>query len=93
MPETDTVRAFLTDRHIELARQIDSFAAREIEPLPEPADDSAARAQAVAKGLGELWHDVGKMYAAVNQLFGDVDGAAGVAASAAKSTSKEQEGE
>ncbi len=47
MPETDTVRAFLTDRHIELARQIDSFAAREIEPLPEPADDSAARAQAV----------------------------------------------
>ncbi len=30
------------------------------------------RTQAVAMGLGELWRDVGKMYAAVNQLFGDV---------------------
>ena len=30
------------------------------------------RAQAVAMGLGEVWHQVGEVYAEVNQLFGDI---------------------
>ncbi|TMQ50052.1 MAG: acyl-CoA dehydrogenase [Candidatus Eisenbacteria bacterium] len=40
------VRAFLDDRHVELAARIADFSAREIALLPEPADDGAGRAQA-----------------------------------------------
>lgn len=46
MPETTTVRAFLEDRHIELARRAAEFAEAEIATLPDPADDDACRAQA-----------------------------------------------
>jgi acyl-CoA dehydrogenase len=46
MPDLETVRAFLDDRHRELARRAGEFAAAEIAPLSEPADDEACRAQA-----------------------------------------------
>ena len=45
-PDPISVRAFLDDRHVELAARIADFSAREIAPLPEPADDGAGRAQA-----------------------------------------------
>ncbi|MEE8551271.1 MAG: acyl-CoA dehydrogenase family protein [Gemmatimonadota bacterium] len=54
MSDPKTVRAFLEDRHVELADRLAEFAAREIAPLPEPADDAAARVQAreIMKALG-----------------------------------------
>jgi len=45
-PDPIAVRAFLDDRHVELAARIADFSAREIALLPEPADDRAGRAQA-----------------------------------------------
>ena len=45
-PDPVAVRAFLEDRHVELAAGIAEFGAREIGTLAEPADDGAARAQA-----------------------------------------------
>ena len=45
-PDPAAVRAFLEDRHVELAAGIAEFGAREIGTLAEPADDGAARAQA-----------------------------------------------
>lgn len=54
-PDVRTVRAFLEDRHLALAEEVGAFAAREIAPLPEPADDAAARRQAreLLRALGE----------------------------------------
>jgi acyl-CoA dehydrogenase len=46
MPDVRAIRAFLEPRHLELAERIAEFARREIAPLPEPADDTAARQQA-----------------------------------------------
>ncbi|HUF77607.1 MAG TPA: acyl-CoA dehydrogenase family protein [Thermoanaerobaculia bacterium] len=46
MPETETVRAFLEPRHLELAREAGAFAERELAPLPQPLDDGAARVEA-----------------------------------------------
>src|SRR5881392_4101083 len=46
MPDSTVVSAFLTESHVALAGRITAYAAREIAPLPEPADDAAARAQA-----------------------------------------------
>jgi alkylation response protein AidB-like acyl-CoA dehydrogenase len=46
MPETETVRAFLEPRHLELAREAEAFAERELAPLPQPLDDGAARVEA-----------------------------------------------
>jgi alkylation response protein AidB-like acyl-CoA dehydrogenase len=46
MPDAGPVRAFLDDRHVDLARRAAEFAAREIAPLPDPPDDPAARLQA-----------------------------------------------
>jgi alkylation response protein AidB-like acyl-CoA dehydrogenase len=46
MPDAGPVRAFLDDRHVDLARRAAEFAAREIAPLPDPPDDAAARLQA-----------------------------------------------
>lgn len=46
MPDTQAVRAFLEDRHLELAERIARFAETEIVPLPEPRDDAACRVQA-----------------------------------------------
>jgi acyl-CoA dehydrogenase len=40
------IRAFLEPHHHELAQSIGVFAARELAPLPAPADDATARAQA-----------------------------------------------
>ena len=44
--DTGTVRAFLEERHLDLAGRIDEFARSSLASLPEPADDGAARAQA-----------------------------------------------
>jgi len=41
-----TVRAFLEDHHLELAKRVGAFAAGEIAPRPEPADDAEAREEA-----------------------------------------------
>ncbi|HXO20634.1 MAG TPA: acyl-CoA dehydrogenase family protein [Thermoanaerobaculia bacterium] len=46
MPDTALVRAFLDDRHLALATEVEAFAARAVAPLPPPADDAAARRQA-----------------------------------------------
>src|SRR5207247_10151972 len=46
MPDSTVVSAFLTESHVALAGRITAYAAREIAPLPEPADDAAARTQA-----------------------------------------------
>ncbi|MGH7587089.1 MAG: hypothetical protein ACRELU_00685, partial [Gemmatimonadota bacterium] len=46
MTDIPTIRAFLDDRHHDLADRIDHFAQESLTPLPEPADDPAARVQA-----------------------------------------------
>src|SRR5256885_3213030 len=46
VPDPTTVRAFLAESHVALAARAADYAAREIAPLPEPANDAAARAQA-----------------------------------------------
>ena len=46
MPDSTVVSAFLTESHVALAGRITAYAAHEIASLPEPADDTAARAQA-----------------------------------------------
>jgi len=45
-PETDTVRAFLEPRHLELADRVGAFCEEQIAPLPHCEDDDAAREQA-----------------------------------------------
>lgn len=45
-PDLRAIRAFLEPHHHEVARRIGDFAARELAPLPAPADDAAARTQA-----------------------------------------------
>ena len=45
-PDARTVRAFLEDHHLELAERVGAFAAGEIAPRPEPADDAEAREEA-----------------------------------------------
>lgn len=46
MPDPCAVRAFLDDRHLELAERLDAFCARAIRPLPAPPSDDEARVQA-----------------------------------------------
>jgi alkylation response protein AidB-like acyl-CoA dehydrogenase len=46
MPDPRTVGAFLEERHLQLAARVTEWVRAEIAPLPEPADDAAARAQA-----------------------------------------------
>ncbi|MGQ0723174.1 MAG: acyl-CoA dehydrogenase family protein [Candidatus Eiseniibacteriota bacterium] len=46
MPDPGTVRAFLEERHVQLAARVTEWVRTEIAPLPEPADDGEARAQA-----------------------------------------------
>ena len=46
MPDSTAVRAFLTDSHVALAARLTAYAVQELVPLPEPPDDTAARAQA-----------------------------------------------
>ncbi len=53
-PDPRPIRAFLEDRHATFSEAIGAFAARDVAPLPEPADDAAARreARAVLSRLG-----------------------------------------
>jgi acyl-CoA dehydrogenase len=46
MIDTAPVAAFLDQKHVDLAKRVEEFAARVLTPLPEPADDQAARHQA-----------------------------------------------
>jgi acyl-CoA dehydrogenase len=46
MPDTDSVRAFLDPRHLDLADRVTSFCRDEIAPLPPTSDDASARTQA-----------------------------------------------
>jgi acyl-CoA dehydrogenase len=46
VPDSTAVSAFLAASHVALATRVTDYAAREIAPLPQPADDAAARAQA-----------------------------------------------
>ncbi|MBX6362913.1 MAG: acyl-CoA dehydrogenase [Gemmatimonadetes bacterium] len=46
MPDPRPVRAFLDDRHLALAARLDALCDAAVRPLPVPADDAAARAQA-----------------------------------------------
>jgi alkylation response protein AidB-like acyl-CoA dehydrogenase len=48
VPDVDTIRAFLDDRHVAFAADVDRFARAELRPRPEPADDGAARLEARA---------------------------------------------
>ena len=54
MLDPKAVRAFLDERHVDLAAKIADFVGRRIEPLPEPPDDDASREQA-----REIMADVG----------------------------------
>ncbi len=45
-PDARAVRAFLEERHVELAHRIGSFVSQKIASLPPPPDDVAARRQA-----------------------------------------------
>jgi alkylation response protein AidB-like acyl-CoA dehydrogenase len=47
-PDLAPIRAFLEDRHHDFARAIGTWAARELAPRPEPADDAAGRVEARA---------------------------------------------
>lgn len=55
VPDTSSIRAFLEDRHAELARELGELAARQLAPLPEPFDDAACRVQAreIMAALGQ----------------------------------------
>ena len=46
MRSSSEVRAFLDDRHIELAARVRAFAQSDISPRPEPHDDDSARQEA-----------------------------------------------
>jgi len=46
IPDPVPVRAFLADRHVALAERLAALAARDLAPLPAPADDAAARVAA-----------------------------------------------
>jgi acyl-CoA dehydrogenase len=54
-PDTGPVRAFLEERHLELAERAGTFCGRDVAPRPEPADDLAARREAreLLRLLGE----------------------------------------
>lgn len=49
IPDPDPVRPLLDETHIALAARVEEYVAREIAPLPAPADDGAARVR--ARGL------------------------------------------
>lgn len=54
LPDPQPVRAFLDEKHLDFAARVADFAAKEIAPLPAPADDATARVQAkeILKRLG-----------------------------------------
>ncbi len=55
MPDPKAVRAFLEERHLSLAANVAAWAATNLAPRPEPADDAACRTEArtVVALLGE----------------------------------------
>jgi acyl-CoA dehydrogenase len=55
IPDPVPVRAFLDERHLTLAQRVGAFAARDIAPIPNPANDDAARrlARTLLQQLGE----------------------------------------
>ena len=48
IPDTETARPLLTASHLEFAKAVGAFAARELATRPAPADDAAARLEARA---------------------------------------------
>jgi len=46
MPDTDVVRAFLSQGHLAMAAEAATFAGNDIAPRPEPRDDRSARTEA-----------------------------------------------
>ncbi len=65
MPDTMAVRAFLEDRHLQLAKEVAAFVRKEIAPLPVVEEDEDAREQAtgILRLLGKAgWveHAVGE---------------------------------
>ncbi len=46
MPDPGPIRAFLEDRHVDLAARVTDFSTRELAPRAEPADDAAGRKDA-----------------------------------------------
>src|SRR3989454_3157900 len=48
IPDPRPIRAFLEERHVNLASEVAAFASREIAPRPEPRDDDSARKDARA---------------------------------------------
>lgn len=46
MTDLSTIRAFLDESHHEFAAELDAYCERELQPLPEPADDDQGRVQA-----------------------------------------------
>src|SRR5437899_3459041 len=65
MPDPTAVCAFLAESHVALAARVAEYAARELAPLPEPADDAAARTQArdlvVRLGRGGWFAPIGDL--------------------------------
>jgi acyl-CoA dehydrogenase len=51
---TESIRAFLDERHLRLERELDEFVSAEIAPLGAPADDAESRTQAreIVRRLG-----------------------------------------
>jgi alkylation response protein AidB-like acyl-CoA dehydrogenase len=64
-PDLAPIRAFVEPRHERLAADLGAFAARELHPRPEPADDGAARAEArtllAVLGKGGVFAPIGEM--------------------------------
>jgi acyl-CoA dehydrogenase len=73
MPETDSIRPFLDERHLACAEEAESFARERIAPLPEPADDAAARRQ--AQEILALLGEAGLLRWAVPEEYGGRPGA------------------
>lgn len=48
IPDTRPIRAFLDERHLAVAADLDAWASRELVGRPEPPDDAAARVEARA---------------------------------------------
>ncbi|MEE8060999.1 MAG: acyl-CoA dehydrogenase family protein [Gemmatimonadales bacterium] len=60
MPDITAVRAFLDQRHVDMAAELDTFCDEVIAAMPEPLDDDAGRAQAreLASLLGSAgWYE------------------------------------
>ena len=68
MPETDTVRAFLSERHVQLAREAEAFASDTIAKLAPADEDSEARTQ--ARGILEMLGEAGWCRYTVPSAYG-----------------------